>query len=178
LQFVQVRGSRIDGNTLGLDDQGTALGHGIAGIGRQVHEHLLDLPGGRQDRHVLAGQRGPDLDVLSQDARHERFHAAHDLVDTHKPGLEHLLAAEGQDLARESFCPLGRLQDLACVEVGLAPLGNVLLEQRRPTTAGSVVGSRGRSARKPSDRLHLLRLHEQDSVRRLAVTSRTSSIRR
>ena len=40
----------VELNVTGLDDQLAALGHGVAGVDRQVHDHLLHLAGVGLDR--------------------------------------------------------------------------------------------------------------------------------
>jgi hypothetical protein len=56
-------------------------------------------------------QPRPELDVLADQPPQHLVHLAHHDVQVEHPGLQHLLATEGQELARETGRALGRLDD-------------------------------------------------------------------
>ena len=82
-----------------LDGELAALGHGVAGVDRQVHEDLLDLAGVGLDAAQVRLEGGRPGATSSPMSRRSIFSAsAHDLVEVQHLGCEHLLAAEGQEL--------------------------------------------------------------------------------
>ena len=85
-----------------------ALRHGVAGVDREVHDHLLELS--RVGRHAPRGGSQPQLqvDVLADQAAQHRVEVADERVEVEHLRLEHLPAAEGQELAREAGGALRR----------------------------------------------------------------------
>ena len=53
-----------------------------------------------------------ELDLLAHHAAEHAAHFVHDRVEVHQPRLQHLLPAEGQELAHEPGRPVGRAADL------------------------------------------------------------------
>ena len=97
----------------GGDGQGPAPRHRVAGVDGQVHDDLLDLA--RIDMHAagLAAQHQLDHDVLAdQPGQHSRD-VADQIVEIEALGLEHLLAAEGEQLAGQLRGSVGGLADVA-----------------------------------------------------------------
>jgi hypothetical protein len=96
----------------GGDRQFAAFGHGVAGVDGQVHDDLFEHAGvgfdARQIRQATEFQR----DVLAEQARKHVRHIAKDRVQLDEFRLEHLFAAEQQQLADERGGALGRGGDL------------------------------------------------------------------
>ena len=88
-------------------------GHRVARVDREIEEHLLDLaavrPNARERRLGLDGE----LDVLADDAPQHRTDAAHDLTQVEHRRLQHLLAAEREQLVGEIRRAIRRLDHLA-----------------------------------------------------------------
>ena len=85
--------------TLGLDEQPPSLGHGVAGVGREVHENLLDLPRVHHGPERFPGEGGGQGDVFPDDPLEELLHPSHQLVQVCRGGLDVPLAAEGEQAA-------------------------------------------------------------------------------
>ena len=77
------------------------MGHGIPGVHGEVHDDLLQLRWIHQDGLQLRLRLEVQVDVLAQDALQHRFHAGDDPIEVDDPGLQHLGAAEGEELLRQ-----------------------------------------------------------------------------
>jgi hypothetical protein len=153
--FVQLGVAHLDGEL-------AALGHGVAGVDRQVEQHLLDVAGVGLDRPQLRVGHGDQLDVLADDAAEHPVHVRH-----HGPQVEDLrlhdgLAAEGQELAGQGRGPVpggGHLPD----QLAAGVTGREAAQQQFAVAVDDgeeVVEVVGDAAGQPADRLHLLRLAE------------------
>ena len=87
-------------------------GHRIAGIDRQVHDDLLDLAGIGLDRAKVRARDHDQIDVFADQAGEHLQVFRDDAVQVEHLGCEHLLAAEGQQLAGERGGALGGIGDL------------------------------------------------------------------
>ena len=145
-----------------LDRQLPALRHGVAGVDRQVEQHLLDLARvGSHGAQALL-QRRDELDVLADQPSQHLVRVAHDLVQVDDARLEHLLAAEGEELPRQVGRAMRGLVDLGQLHprrvLRLQPSGGELrVAQDGRQQVVEVVGD---AAGQPSHRFHLLRLAE------------------
>ena len=95
----------------GLDGQSwPPLGHRVARVDDQVHDHLLDLARGPPRTVAERRPRARDeLDVLADQApQHLSRRSATTSFRSSTRGCEHLLAAEGQELAGERGRALAR----------------------------------------------------------------------
>ncbi len=104
-----------------------AARHGVAGVQGEVDDDLLDLAGIGVD--VGGGGRAArDLDVLADQPAQQLGGLLDHRAEREDLGLQHLLAAESQQLAGERGRPLGRPGDL--LEAVLAPrvAGQLLAE--------------------------------------------------
>ena len=117
-------------------------------------------PGSAETRPVSASEPELELDVLSDEPAEHRRQVADQRVDVEHLRLEDLLAAEGQELARQAGRALGRPPDLLHV-VGQ----RVALLQHAPDQVAvahddgqEVVEVVGDPAGQAADGLHLLRL--------------------
>ena len=98
----------VHGDVAGIDGQRAAAGHGVAGVDREVHQHLLQLARVGQDRPQVTGERGDQLDVLAEGPAQHFLHCGDDGVEVEYPWLYHLPAGEGEQLAGEAGRPFGR----------------------------------------------------------------------
>ena len=85
----------------GLNRELAAARHGVARIDRQIHDDLLDLAGIGFGRAQFAPRNHDQLDVFADQAS-QHFEVFRDhRVQIENLGSQHLLAAEGQELAGE-----------------------------------------------------------------------------
>ncbi len=85
----------------GLDGEAAAVGHRVARVHHQVHDHLLDLT--RIGLHPPESHRGDhrQVHVLADQPSEHRLHPGHHRVEVQHLRLEHLLAAEREQLLGE-----------------------------------------------------------------------------
>ena len=144
----------------GLDREPAAVRHRVARVGREVEDHALDLRAVRLDRGEAGRQPHADADVVADDPAHHRLHAGDDLVQVEHARVQHLAAAEREQLAGERRRLLGRVGDLA----DLVAVLRVGAREQDLGVAGDhrqqVVEVVRDAAGQPADRLHLLRLGE------------------
>ena len=137
-----------------------ALGHGVAGVDHQVHDDLLDLSRVGLDPAERLPLHGGHLDVLSDHAAEHLVEVREEGVEIQHPGLDHLLPAEREELARQGGGALGRLLDLIDLGAHRVALGQALGDQL-PVPGDDVqqiIEVVGDPARQPADGFHLLRL--------------------
>ena len=138
-----------------------ARGHRVAGVEREVRDHLLELaPVGADEaaRH----DRRRKLDAFAEEAREQALEPGDDFAQVEHLRRQHLPAAEGEQLARERGRSIGRAHDLERVFAARV----VVVEACGQELA--VAADRGQQivevvrdpARKPSDRLELLRVQQ------------------
>ena len=145
-----------------LDGQPAAVRHGVARVDGEVQEHLLDLTGiGRHGSEVRRGHRD-ELDRLAEEPIEHRVQAADDAVDVEHGGREHLLSAEGQELARERRRLVGGLADPLGIDAervlgGQPPQDEVAVAADDHEQVVEVVSD---AARELADGVHLLGLAE------------------
>ncbi len=112
---ARLRVHLIDLHVFRFDGQGSPARHRIGGIHNQVQEHLLDLPGiGLHPPEWLA-QVDPVLDVLPQQALQQPSHLHDQFIQVENLGLQHLPAAEGQQLSRQQRRPVCNAANLFAV---------------------------------------------------------------
>jgi len=116
---VRVPGAlcRIDVCLACADHQPPAVRHRVPRVHRQVHDHLLHLPGVRLDAAQKGVHVGDHLDVLADQTPQHPLRVADDYVQVQHLNLQHLLAAEGQQLP----CERGRSAAGACDLLRVAP---------------------------------------------------------
>ena len=90
-----------------LHRQLSAARHGITCIHRQVHDHLLDLSRIRFHHPEAGVQRSLQFDIFTQQAQQQLLHVVDDRVQVEHLGLEHLAAAERQQLPGKGSGALG-----------------------------------------------------------------------
>ena len=79
----------------------TALRHRVARVGRDVHQHLLELNAIGADRRQCVGELDLDDDVLADQPLQHAAHGPHHFVDVDVGRAQDLLAAEGEQLTRQ-----------------------------------------------------------------------------
>ena len=101
----------------------------------------------------------PQLDLVAEEPPDAVFHPRQQVVELHDLGMEHLPAAEGQELAGECGAPLAHLLDLPQVLAGSVVAGET--GERQLGLAGDggeqVVEHVGDAAREPAHGVHALR---------------------
>jgi hypothetical protein len=134
--------------------------HPVPGVQDQVHQHLFQVPRVDPDRAGAGTQPELEPDIGAEQPLDQALHAADDPIQMEHPGLERLLAAEGEELAGEQGTAVGRLPDL--LDVGADPvlLGQVPEQQlAEPADGGEqVVEVVGHPARQPAHRVEPLGL--------------------
>ena len=84
-----------------FDQEFPAVWHGVAGIDRQVHEHLLDLSWIGLDPAQPGAQYHGQFNILSNQPAQHLFHVGDHHIQIQDLRLKHLAAAEGQQLLRQ-----------------------------------------------------------------------------
>ena len=143
------------------DSQGAARrAHGMEGVGREVHDDLLNLHRRGQHAHVGAGQLLVDGDGRRQAGAQQLEALADDRGDEHRHLFRGRLAAEGEDLLHQVGGAAAALADVQQVAVHLgARLGVQQGHVREADDAAEdVVEIVGDAARQGADGLHLLGL--------------------
>ena len=110
----------------GFDDESSALGHGVAGIHREVHQDLIHHPGVRVDEQRCGRVVKLQTHVFAQDALEHFGDVDDDVVQIEVVRLQRLTPAEQEQLAGE----IGRALD------GLADLLAVIPLRRQKTACG------------------------------------------
>ena len=97
------------------DAQRAAVGHRVAGVDGEVHEHLLQARAVGEDRGQVVADGDLQLDELAERAREQRLEVGDERADVEHLGVHDLAAAEHQQLARERGGALGGAADLVDV---------------------------------------------------------------
>lgn len=98
---VLARDVGVELDVRGLDRELAAEGHGLVGVGREVHDHVLDLAGVGAHVPEARGAAQRELDVVAEDAPQRGLHRGEGLVEVEGARPHHLPAAEGDELPRE-----------------------------------------------------------------------------
>ena len=145
---------------LRLDLHLAALGQDVARIGDQVEDHLLHLRRVDADAVQVGIELHPQLDVVPQDAPQLVVQVGQQRVELQQLRLQHLPAAERQELAGEGRSPLADPLDLP--QVLARRIVRRQPEQGELGLAGDggeeIVEHMGNSSRQPPHGFHALRL--------------------
>ena len=95
-----------------LDRERAAVGHRVARVHGEVEDHLLELPRVGLDRAGSGVEVHDERDVLADQAVEHLLDVGDDLVQVELAGLNHLLAAEREELLRERRGPGSGVLDL------------------------------------------------------------------
>ena len=159
---VSRRERRVRVEVAGDDAEFAAVGHGIAGVGGEIDQDLLELRRVRDDQPQPGVQRRLDPNVFADGAFEQAAQILDDGVDVDRGGPQHLAAAEGEQLAGQGGGALAGFFDL--LEVRVDRLVRADLVEQHLAVAGDrrqdVIEVVGDSARETADRLHLLGLAE------------------
>ena len=120
--------SRLDLAIGGLDRQASALRHGVAGVEREVDQHLFELRGIGAHRPQVRRQLQIDRDVLADQAVEHAAHVGDALVEHDDFRREDLPPAEREQLSGQRRRAIGRVEDL--LDVGLERRAVQLLQQQ------------------------------------------------
>ena len=106
--------SFVERDVKSLKRELAAVGHCVARVHGQVHDDLLDLSGvGFDSTQIRAGDHY-HVDVFADQAIQQLEIFCNYRVQVEDFGGEHLLAAEGQQLASECGGAVGGVGDLLC----------------------------------------------------------------
>ena len=95
----------------GAQGEGAAVGHGVARVDREVHQHLVELAGIDVDDAVGVLQCQFQPDALAQAAAQQGCEIGDRLVYRDHARLEGLLRGEGQELAHQVRAASGAVED-------------------------------------------------------------------
>ena len=95
----------------GLNRQFTAVGHGIASVDHQVHQNLFHLAGIGAHPAQLGVELHHQANIFANQRRQELGHLSHQIVEVQYFRLQHLLAAQCQQLPRQCRSALRRTQN-------------------------------------------------------------------
>ncbi len=150
----------VAGHLRGGNRDAAAVGHGVAGVGHQVQQHLLDLRRVRADRLRRRGELEVELDAFLDEAAQDLCEASHRVVEVVEPRRHDLAPAERQQLLgqrggahRGAADGVERLRHLAPRR--LLHGRDLALAQDDGEQVVEVVGD---APGEIADRLHLLRL--------------------
>ena len=104
-----------------LDAESAARGHGVAGVGGEVEQHLLDLDRVREDERHLGVGVEPDDDVLPDKSTQQRHRVARHLGQIERRRVHLRSAAEREQPARQLGRALGGMLDLEHVRPRRSP---------------------------------------------------------
>ena len=156
------QGTGLQSSIRSADGDLAAVRHGIARVDRQVHHHLFGLPGIGLGAAELRVERGDELDVFANEPAHQLRHVVDHEIQVEDSGRQHLLAAEGQQLAREAGGAVGGF--LHFFHAGAQRIAGLHLVEHQLAVAfddgEQVVEVVGHAAGQPAHRFHLLRLAE------------------
>ena len=150
----------VERDVAGFDGELAALGHGISRVDREIHDDLPDLAGiGLHGAEIRSRNHG-QINVFSNHASEHLGVFSHHGVQVHDLGCNHLLAAEGEELAGECGCTLGGASNLLNQAAKLGVMGGALGEKF--AVAGDhheqIVEVMRNAAGQPAHRFHFLRL--------------------
>ena len=94
------------------DGQRAAVGHRVARVDGEVDQHLLELRAIGEHGQQAGADGDAQRDALAQRAVEQALEVAQQAADVEHLGLDHLAAAEHEQLARERRGAIGRAPDL------------------------------------------------------------------
>ena len=93
-------------------DELAAIRHGVAGIDREIDDHLLELVDVRLDEPQVAAVAEIELDALAEQALQQHRQFVEPIVEVEHLRPQGLAAREGEQLAHQARGPVGVLLDL------------------------------------------------------------------
>ena len=147
-----------DLDILGLDDDASALRHGILRVQTEIHEHLFDLRGIRH-RHLEVRCEGElQFGLLSYGSVEETRRFRHQTIQVETSRLQDLATRKRQQLPGQSGRVLRLIANSLKVLTEWAICGHIVISQLRPADndAQRVVEIVSNASGKPADGLKLL----------------------
>ena len=86
--------------------------HRVAGVDREVHDHLLDAAAVGHDAPEVRAEPAFEVDVFADQSLQHPLDVADHLVEVEHLGPHHLVAAEAEQLPRQRRGAFGGLGDL------------------------------------------------------------------
>ena len=102
----------VDDNARCFDGDRSAIGHRVACVGSEVHHDLANLSRVGPCKRRLVRQVELDPNIRRNQSPQDRFELADELIQVHGGRLEHLVAAEGEQLAGQTSGIPGRSRDV------------------------------------------------------------------
>ena len=145
-----------------FDGQLPAVGHRVARVDRQVHDHLLELVGIGAHAAELRRQHGHERDMLADQPPQHAVHLRDHAIEIEHFGLQHLSAAVREQLSRQRCRSLGGFANLFHVPPFRVPRWKIPEQELRVAEDGGeqVVEIVGDATRELAHGFHLLRLPE------------------
>jgi hypothetical protein len=113
----------LDDDIGGVNAQGAAVGHGVAGVDGQVDQDLLDLARVGEDRQRIVTQRSAQLDICAKGSAEKVLDPAYPVVEVEHLGADNLSSGEGQKLVGQICSASSGLFDLVNISLrSSAPL--------------------------------------------------------
>ena len=139
-----------------------AAGHGVAGIDRQIHDHLLELRNVDPHRPQIAAVHHLQRDLFADQPAQQHVEIGQHLAEIEHLRPHRLLAREGQQMPHQARRPVGILLDLHDVlERRVGRLVGIEQEIGRHHDGGQhIVEIVGDAAGELADQLHFLRLRD------------------
>ena len=147
---------------VGAQLEPAAAGHGVAGVDREIHDHLLELRNVDLHRPQIAAVHHVQRDLFADQPPQQHVEIGQHLAEIEHLRPHRLLAREGQQMPHQARRPVGVLLDLHDVlERRIGRLVGVEQEIGRHHDGGQhVVEIVGDAAGELADQLHLLRLRD------------------
>ena len=142
------------------NNQFSAIGHGVAGVHRQVDDDLFELCRVGSYRPQSGWQHRHNLNILSDQAAHHLLRAFDDTVQVKHLGFQGLPAGKSQEPPHQRARPVACLENLVHIGPKLAfRPQNILGQLRVPGDDGQeIIEIVSYASRQAPHRLHLLRL--------------------
>ena len=158
--MVRPRVVLVEVDVGGCDGQRAAVRHGVPRVQREVHDDLFHLAAVGLHERQLRLEAQHDLHVFLDEAAEHRPHVGDDDVQVEQRRLDDLLAAEGEQLARQARGTRARPLDLRHVDLArIVGIEIVQYQVAVPENHGQQIVEVVRDAAgQPPDGFHLLRL--------------------
>jgi hypothetical protein len=153
---------RVEDDKRGLDEQGAAVGHGVAGVDAEVHQNLFDLGGIGANQGESGSEDGLDFDIAADYFFEEIESLGDALVQVYIARLENLAARKGQQLTGKCSGSFRLLMDLLKMAAEASAFFGLFHADVGPAHDGAdhVVEVVSDSAGELADGFELLRLQE------------------
>ncbi len=143
-----------------LDGQRTAVGHGVPGVDREVHDDLLHLAGIGSDAALVVGRSHNQPDVLADQALQHAPKIRRQPAQVQDLECHDLFPAECEQLPRQRSAPLAGLPEVLEIRAQRRVVSQFVQDEvgHAIDDGQQVVEVVGDAAGQPPDRIHLLGL--------------------